>query len=106
MSEINFGSIGLKIGDLITITGNGQEFIVASEGGGTLIRYYDDEPRTPFLQLFSLRRMTRMLINDEIDHVPDIFELWQHEGRSLRNIFQQNQFFLKSLCLNYNSEPQ
>ncbi len=99
MEEIDFGTIGLKIGDVITFIRNNQNFIVTTEGGSSLICYdKENEPRTVFWQQYTLKCMTRGLIGDEVD-VVDIFELWEHEGKTLRSIHNKNQEFLKSLLL-------
>ena len=99
MEKTDFGTIGLKIGDVITFTRNNQNFIVTTEGGGTLVCYdKEHKPRTVFWQQYSLKCMTRWLIGDEADAV-DIFELWEYEDKTLRTIHDANKKFLDVLSL-------
>ncbi len=84
--EIDFGTIGLKIGDEITFRGNKRKFLVSSGNGtpgngGTLVRY-------PNGDLYSLRLITRKLMGDDFKEEMDIFELWICEGKTLRQIYR------------------
>ena len=91
MQKIDFGTIGLKIGDEIVFRKDKLKFIVASgdgtpENGGTIVAYPDDN----FDQLYSLSYITKKILGNEFDEGKDIFELWEHEGKTLRSIYNKN----------------
>jgi len=89
--KIDFGTIGIKIGDIITFQGNDTLFSVASGrgipgNGGTLIRYADER----ILMSFSIRYLTKRLLGTELPDDIDVFELWSYKGRTLRSIYDEN----------------
>lgn len=90
-NNIHFGTIGLKIGDKITFRDDNDVFVVSSgngtpDNGGSLVSYEDGREEG----LFSLRFMTRMLLGDEFSDQTDIWNYWKHQGRTLREIFEES----------------
>lgn len=90
-NKIDFGSIGIKIGDIITYEPLKKEFKVGSGAGvpgngGTLI-YWPEEGNH---ELASLRYATRYLMKNEFHEDADIFILWTYNGETLRNIHNRN----------------
>ena len=87
MRELDFGDIGVKIGDEIVFTKTSQKFIVASgkgipSNGGTLVGYPDENR-----EYYSLQYMTRRLMQNDFDERLDIWNLWAFEGKTLRSIY-------------------
>ena len=73
--KIDFGTVGVKIGDIIKFQGNDIFFEVASGNGtpgngGTLIRYADGS----IIGSFSIRYLTRRLMKTELTEDIDVFE--------------------------------
>lgn len=85
---IDFGTIGLKIGDKITFNKGNKLFLVASGkgipgNGGTLVCYpgrYDGN-------MFTLHCITHRLMGNEYSKAEDIYELWEYRGETLRSIY-------------------
>ena len=89
--KIDFGTIGVKIGDIITFQGNDTLFSVTSGNGtpgngGTLIGYADYS----IVGSFSIRYLTKRLLGVELTDDIDVFELWSYKGRTLRSIYNEN----------------
>ena len=85
-NKIDFGTIGIKIGDRITFQNNSQVFLVASGNGGTLIKH----EKMKGLGLFSLKLITRRLMGGIIPEEVDIFSLWTYKGKTLRSLHERN----------------
>ena len=89
-NRIDFGDIGIKIGDEIVFRMQPTlPFVVASGNGtpgngGTLVKY--SAPNTP-RAAFSLRAITRQLLGSAFSHDSDIYELWSYRGRTLRSLY-------------------
>ena len=89
--KIDFGTIGIKIGDIITFEPLKKEFKVGSGAGvpgngGTMI-YWREEGNH---ELASLRYATRFLMKDAFREDADIFKLWTYNGQTLREIHERN----------------
>jgi hypothetical protein len=83
--EIHFGTLRIPMCEMITFTGTGAHYMVASgtgrpENGGVLLA-------VPGEGLFSIRLLTRRLMGKEFDEDGDVWALWEYKGETLRNIF-------------------
>mgnify|MGYP001337758442 CR=1 FL=1 len=89
--KTDFGTIGIKIGDIITFEPLKKEFKVGSGdgvpgNGGTMI-YWREEGNH---ELASLRYATRYLMKEAFQEDADIFALWTYNGQTLRDIHKRN----------------
>ncbi len=90
-THIDFGHIGLRIGDAIQFDQRPEiRFIVGSGNGrpgqsGTMVQFKNGR-ETGY---FSLRYMTRKLMGYRFKEDQDIFELWSHRGKTLRAIYNE-----------------
>jgi len=89
--KIDFGTIGIKIGDKITFKYTGEVFLVASGNGtpgngGTMVKYKNING----IGLYSLRLMTRIIMGGIIPEEIDIFSLWTYKGKTLRSLHEEN----------------
>ncbi|MBS3810108.1 MAG: hypothetical protein KGY38_08145 [Desulfobacterales bacterium] len=85
MEDIDFGDIGLKIGDEIVFKENKQVLVVGSGrgipgNGGSLVHY----PCCPG-NLFTLRLMTKSLLGQKYAQEIDIWQLWEYQDKTLRD---------------------
>jgi hypothetical protein len=90
MKNIDFGDIGLKIGDVIQFSFNKELYTVASGAGvpgngGTLVENPDKKEGG----LISLRLLTRRKMGIHFDEDMDIFQVYTFKGRPLRTIYQE-----------------
>lgn len=89
--KIDFGDVGVKIGDEIVLTQRPDVEIVVGSGagvpgnGGTLVYYKDRRTEG----LFSITLMTKKLLGDEFPPDADIFSLWTYNGRTLRELYNE-----------------
>jgi hypothetical protein len=86
--NIDFGTIGVKIGDTIVFEGNKNKYKVGSGAGvpgngGTLIQWATGELR-------SIKSATRILMGDDFSEESDLFSMWTFKGRTLRELHDQN----------------
>lgn len=91
--HIDFGTLGLKIGDEICFKPTGEIFQVGSGNGtpgngGTLIRLPRPEPRSG-CSLFSILALSRLLRGGNLPFDLDVYELWIYEGKTLREIYKK-----------------
>ena len=90
-THIDFGHLGLRVGDALQFDPRPAiRFVVGSGDGtpgksGTLIQYRDGR-ETGY---FSLRVMTRRLMGHRFKEDQDIFELWSYRGKTLRAIYNE-----------------
>ena len=89
---IDFGTLGLKIGDEICFKPTGEIFHVGSGNGtpgngGTLIRLPRPEPRSGG-SLFSIRALTRLLRDGNLPYELDVYDLWTYKGKTFREIYE------------------
>lgn len=87
--KIDFGTIGIKIGDIIVHEHTENEYKVGSGAGvpgngGTLIQWKIGELR-------SIRSATKILMGNDFNEESDLFNMWTFKGRTLREIHEQNQ---------------
>lgn len=87
-SKIDFGTIGVKIGDTIIFEHTKTKYIVGSgEGtpgnGGTLIIWETEGLR-------SIKSATRHLMGTEYNEDLDLFSLWTFKGQTLRDLYKKN----------------
>ena len=85
---IDFGTIGLKIGDTIIFEPSKSEYKVGSGtgvpgNGGTLIQW-----ETGILR--SIKSATGALMGKEFNEDSDLFSLWTFKGRTLRELHENN----------------
>lgn len=88
---LHFGLIGLTIGDFIDFKHDNVRAMVASgdgtpENGGSMVRVPDIDP----VVAYSLKAMTRKLLDGKLDEATDIWDLWLYEGTSLREMSLQS----------------
>jgi len=88
-NRIDFGDIGIKIGDEIVFDKQPEIVFVVCSGngtpgnGGTLIR-----PKHSTENLnSSIKYITKRLLGDRFTEDLDIFKLWSHKGETLRSIY-------------------
>ena len=86
--ELEFGVLGLRIGDEIVFAPTGTVCTVCSGAGvpgngGTLVAIAEQSGG-----LYSLRAASRLLLGDSLEPTVDIWSLWTHEGCSLRRIHE------------------
>ncbi|MBN1461457.1 MAG: hypothetical protein JXA57_18165 [Armatimonadetes bacterium] len=87
---IDFGSLGLDIGDVIVHVSGPRRYVVCSGrrppgiGGGTLLRPVDG----PGNILYSLRCMTRRIEGQPTEN-DDIWLRWLYRGQTLRAIHRR-----------------
>lgn len=84
----DFGTLGLKIADEICFMPTGKIFSIASGNGtsgngGTLIQNPNTEGGR-----YSIRAMTRLLLNGKLPDNLDIYELWTYQGKTFRKIYE------------------
>jgi hypothetical protein len=79
----NFGTLSLKLGDILTFHPTGEQYTVASEGGGTFVKPIDAGGRGPAM---TLRLATRRLLGrpGPLDEGEDFWRYWIHNNHSLR----------------------
>ena len=87
--KIDFGTIGIKIGDIITFQPANEKYMVGSGNGtpgngGTLLI----DPKNKSLS--SLLFVTKYLLDEEFNYNIDIFQLWYYKGQSLRALHNYN----------------
>ena len=87
---IDFGTLGLKIGDEICFKPTGEMFHVGSGNGtpgngGTII--HASEPDSKGCSKFSIRALTRLLRNGNLPYELDVYALWTYRGKTFREIF-------------------
>lgn len=87
--KIDFGTIGVKIGDTITFEPCKKEYLVGSGtgvpgNGGTLIQWENGELR-------SIRNATRILMGNDFNEESDLFTMWTFKGHTLRELHELNQ---------------
>ncbi len=87
---IDFGDVGIKIGDVIVFAATGDKFVVCSgEGvpgnGGTLVKYADSS----LSGLHSIRSLARKLMGDSFSEEVDVFEKFRFNSESLRKIYNE-----------------
>ncbi len=90
---IDFGTLGLKIGDEISFKPTGEIFHVGSGNGtpgngGTLIRLTVPDSKSG-CSLFSIRAMTRSLRDGDLPYDLDVYQLWTYQGKTLLEIYEQ-----------------
>jgi hypothetical protein len=90
----DFGTLGLKIDDEICFSPSGQIYKVGSGNGtpgngGTLI--YNPDPEG--CGRYSIRAITRRLLNGELPDELDIYQLWTYQGKTFREIFEEKFLF-------------
>lgn len=86
VKEIDFGDIGIKIGDEIVFIPSDEVFNVCSGdgtpgNGGTLISKKDDHV------LFTIKSITKKLLGDSYSEDIDVFSLFKFSGKNLRDIY-------------------
>jgi len=86
--KIDFGIIGLKIGDVIFFKPSNKEFKVGSGNGtpgngGCLLQWEDQE----FQGLMSIRLATKKLINRDSINDTELLRFWTFNGKTLRNLY-------------------
>ena len=89
--KMDFGTVGIKIGDKVSFKDSDIGFLVASGNGtpgngGTMVKYEDRRE----IGGFSLLYMTRRLLGGIIPEKTDIFELWTYKDETLRSIHNRN----------------
>lgn len=89
--DIHFGLIGLKIGDQISFRHTELKATVASgtgtpENGGSMVRSTEADPSV----LFSLKALTRKLLDGKMNDQTDIWDIRYYEGASLRELNDAN----------------
>jgi hypothetical protein len=89
MENIHFGLIGIKIGDIIEFMPTGDKFKVASgngtpQNGGTLV----ENKKVLGTVLFDIKSATRRLLGERFDEEVDLWETWEFEGKSLRELYE------------------
>ena len=89
--KIDFGTIGIKIGDIITFTLNGEKAkVVSGDGtpgnGGNLLNGnvagYDG--------LVSITVATKKLAGSDYTEGMDVFSFWSCKGKTLRELHEEN----------------
>lgn len=91
--KIDFGTIGLKIGDIIIFELTKKKYIVSSGNGipgngGTLIQWGTEGLRT-------IKSATRYLMGPEYIEEADLFSMWSYNGRTLRDLSPKNRIKLQ-----------
>jgi hypothetical protein len=88
---IDFGTLGLKIGDEVCFKPTGEIFHVGSGdgtpgNGGTIIQ--TSEPDSNGCSLFSIRAMTSRLRDGNLPYELDVYQLWTYRGKTFREIYE------------------
>ncbi len=88
-AEIDFGDIGLKIGDEIVLDKTGARFMVASGSGeagngGTLVSSADHAG-----ELFTLETAARRALGGSLSPEIDLFSLFSRDGQTLRSLYEK-----------------
>ncbi|MBM2817133.1 MAG: hypothetical protein HW421_3895 [Ignavibacteria bacterium] len=87
--RIDFGSVNLKIGDIITFKDEKHKAKVASGDGnpnhncGTMLQCEDGA--------CSITYYTKRILKYPLEEDEDVWSLWFYEGKSLREIFLERQ---------------
>jgi hypothetical protein len=90
--RIDFGDVGLKIGDTINFVEKPEIIFIVGSGdgtpgnGGSLIRYKNRKK----IGSYSIRYMTKKLL--KLENLPediDVWEYWTHRGKTLRQIYNE-----------------
>ena len=85
--KIDFGTIGVKIGDIIVFKNTKNKYKVGSGAGvpgngGTLIQWGTEGLR-------SIKSATRQLMGTEYKEEADLFSMWTFNGRTLRDLHEK-----------------
>jgi len=85
--KIDFGTIGVKIGDMIVFEPQKKEYNVGSGdgtpgNGGTLIQWETEGLR-------SIKSATRHLMGTDYREEADLFSMWTFNGRTLRDLHEK-----------------
>jgi uracil-DNA glycosylase len=97
--KIDFGTIGLVIGDEIIFQDGKTCTKVCSGGGGTLVSLKGYVKDTGISNLCSLAIFTRDYINQPIDiKNNDVFSMWFFKGKSLLEIYNNNVKIMNLKC--------
>ncbi|MBU1053044.1 MAG: hypothetical protein KKC46_04340 [Proteobacteria bacterium] len=86
--KIDFGDVGIKIGDLVIFSETGDQFYIGSGkgvlgNGGGLLSYADES----YTGLHSIRLITKRYLGGKFDDNIDEYELFTYEGKTLRQIY-------------------
>lgn len=95
--KINFGTIGIKIGDIIFFEYNKKEYTVASgkglpDNGGTLIQWSNENSQGSM----SLTLATKKLLGHEYNEKRDLFSMWTYDGKTLRELHNKNKLIYEN----------
>ena len=85
--QLDFGKLGLKAGDCITLVSTGHVVMVAASAdgsvtGSTLVRYCRSDEHV----LWTLSAITRRILGTDFDPRADIWSLWLWRGHTLREL--------------------
>ncbi len=86
--EIHFGTLRIPMGEKVTFSRTGAQYMVASgkgkpDNGGTVLS-------VPGEGLVSIRLLTRKLMGEDFVENGDVWALWEYRGEALRAIFERH----------------
>jgi len=89
-NRIDFGTVGLGMGEEIVFTPTGFTCMVGSGigipgNGGSLVKVLEKRG-----ERWSIRAMTRQLLGDELASDLDPWALWEHQGETLRSRYERH----------------
>jgi len=87
--KIDFGTIGVKIGDILVFEHTKRKYIVGSGdgvpgNGGSLIRWETEGLR-------SIKSATRHIMGSMYSEEADLFIMWTFNGRTLRDLHEKSE---------------
>ena len=92
-NKIDFGSVGLRIGDEIRFIHSSDERFVVTCGigipgdGGTFVKPFKKQEESVN---YSLKGMTKRLLKVSVLPDVDIWQMWEYKGKNLRTIYEEN----------------
>lgn len=95
--KIDFGTIGIRIDDVIVFESNKKKYKVASGigvpgNGGCLIQCTENGIQS----LMSIKVVTKKLMGHEYDEECDLFSLWTYNGHTLRALYNKNKLLYEN----------
>ncbi|MGD0712487.1 MAG: hypothetical protein ABR968_15025 [Bacteroidales bacterium] len=89
--KVDFGTIGLAIGDEIIFRDGKTRAEVCSSGGGTLVSFTGFEELNEYgADSCSLFILTRGIMKQPIENnIKDIFSMWFFKGKSLLEMYNE-----------------